>query len=216
MAVIAFVAAGIICTCAGCESGVQERVRLFNDDGVHQFQQGSFQAARESFTFALELQPEDPAMIYNLGQCCDRLGDLTGAEKCYRDCLRLANQHADCRHALASLLHRTGRRIEATGMTQEWLEANPGLADAYALEGWRLRQDNALPAAQGRLQQALAIDPHNVRALTELGVLYEQMNMPERAFVLYERALVKKPHFPEVTQRLESLRARNVRRPLPD
>jgi hypothetical protein len=49
-----------------------------------------------------------------------------------------------------------------------------------------------------------------------LGILYENMNMPERSAVLYERALAKDPNQPEVTARLTSLRAKKIGRPLPD
>jgi tetratricopeptide (TPR) repeat protein len=207
--------AGLICL-AGCETTTQERAREFNEDGVHLFHQGNYQSARESFALALETRPEDPALLYNLGRCCDRLGDWPKAELYYQQCLKGAPNHGDCRHSLAVMFYRTGRKAEASRMIQDWLGEQPNLADAYALDGWRLRQDNALPDAQGRLHQALAIDAHNVRANVELGILYESLNMPERAAVLYERALAKDPHQPEVARRLDSLRLKRVGKPLPD
>lgn len=209
-------AAAALSALAGCETAAQQRVRHYNADGVHLFQQGQYQSARDSFAAALELQSEDPALFYNLGQCCDRLNDNVRAEQYYLQCLQRSANHADCRHALAVLLVRTGRKPQAASMIHDWLTQQPKLADAYALDGWRLRQDNALSDAQGRLQQALALDPHNVRANVELGILYEAMNLPERSAVLYERALARNPNQPEVSQRLVSLRARKIGRPLPD
>ena len=52
-------------------------------------------------------------------------------------------------------------------------------------------------------------------ALTELGVLYEKMNLPERSLVLYERALVEDPNQFEVRERVEKLKARGIDKPLP-
>src|SRR5438445_7240786 len=202
---LAVLAAAALCGFAGCETASQERVRQYNADGVHLFQQGNYQDARESFALALELQPEDAALCYNLGQCCDRLGDTVRAEQHYLQCLQRSTNHADCRHALAVLLYRTGRKTEATSMIEDWLTRQPNLADAYALDGWRLRQDNALPDAQGRLQQALALDPHNVRANVELGILYEAINLPERSAVLYQRALAQNPNQSELAARLLSI-----------
>lgn len=201
---------------SGCESPGQERVKQFNADGVHLFGQGQYQAARESFALALELHPEDATLLYNLGQCCDRLGDRAKAEQHYRQLLARSPNHGDGRHALAALLYRAGRKEEAAQMIRDWLEGQPNRADAYALDGWRLRQDNALPDAQGRLHQALALDPHNVRANVELGILYETMSLPERSLVLYQRALEKNPNQPDVSRRLDTLRLRKVSRPLPD
>src|SRR5438445_13490992 len=165
---LAVLAAAALCGFAGCETASQERVREYNADGVHLFQQGNYPDARESFALALELQPEDPALFYNLGQCCDRLGDALKAEQYYWQCLQRSANHADCRHALAVLLYRTGRKMDANRMIEDWLAGQPTLAGPYALDGWRLRQEGALPDAQGRLHQALELDAKNGHALAEL------------------------------------------------
>jgi Tfp pilus assembly protein PilF len=83
-------------------------------------------------------------------------------------------------------------------------------------DGWRLRQDGDLLQAQARLQQALELDPQNSRALVELGILYELMERPGRALVLYEKALRHDPNQADVSLRVEALRARGVKNPLPD
>ena len=201
---------------SGCETTEQERLRQFNDDGVLRFRQGDFKGAHESFTEALALKPEDPNILYNLGQCCERQGDWKQTEKFYRDALAKSENHEESRHALEVLLYRTGRKADADRMIQDWLARQPTLAGPYAEDGWRLRQENALPQAQARLQQALAIDPHHVRALTELAILYEQLNMPERALVTYERALAQNPQQIDIVEHVNQLRLRNVHRPLPD
>ena len=101
-------------------------------------------------------------------------------------------------------------------MIQDWLQRSPELPGPYTLEGWRLRQLRAYPAAQQRLQQALQIDPHYGPALVELGIVYEELNLPERSLVLYERALTRNPQQPDVAERLETLRRQHVGRPKPD
>jgi tetratricopeptide (TPR) repeat protein len=124
--------------------------------------------------------------------------------------------HTEARHAYVSLLYRTGRVDQANELIDQWLREHPDLADTYALDAWRLRQQNAIPQAHGRLQQALAIDPQHARALTELALVYEQTGMPDRAIVLYERIVARDPQQHEVRQRLDSLRSRGIGRPLPE
>src|SRR5262249_1504362 len=124
---------------AGCETTGEQRAREFNEDGVLLFRQGDYRSARENFELALATRPEDPALLYNLGQTCDRLGDWPKAEQYYQQCLKSSPNHADCRHALAVMLYRTGRKEEAGRMIQDWLADQPNLADAYALAGWRRR-----------------------------------------------------------------------------
>lgn len=201
---------------AGCQTTADLRVKEFSDDGIQMFARGNFPAARDSFEAALTLTPQDPGLLYNLGQCYDRLGDWRKAEQYYLTCLQLAPTHGDARQAQASLLYRTGRTDEANRLILEWLQQQPNLADAYVLDAWRLRQDKALPQAQGRLQQALALEPNNRRALVELGIIYEMLAMPERALALYERALIVDPRQPEIAERVAQMHAKGIQRPLPD
>jgi Flp pilus assembly protein TadD len=205
----------IICL-GGCESASQERLRDYNQDGIYLFQRGDYAAARESFQAALALKSDDPALLYNLGECYDRLGDPVKAERTYRQCLLEAPNHADCRHALASMLVRVGRRDDATRLVEDWLAREPRLAAAYAEDGWLWHQAGDLPRAQTRLQQALELDPHEPRALVELALVYEAMQRPDRAVALYERVLERDPRQTEVIKRLNRLRSQGARQPQPD
>ena len=113
--------AGLAVLAAGCAApgGVTERVRDYNEDGVHLYQQGSYAGARDTFRAALALQPGDPNLLYNLAQCHDRLGQAAQAEQLYQDCLRSAPNHPECRHALTLLLVNSGRRGEAARMVDD-------------------------------------------------------------------------------------------------
>ncbi|HWY87173.1 MAG TPA: tetratricopeptide repeat protein, partial [Gemmataceae bacterium] len=73
-----------------------------------------------------------------------------------------------------------------------------------------------LPQAQGRLQQALELEPNNRRALVEMGIIYEMLARPDRALALYERALMVDPRQPELADRVAQMRAKGIQRPLPD
>lgn len=202
---------------AGCATtATSERVQVYNDDGVYLFAQGQYRPALECFELALTLQPNDAGLLFNAGQCHDRLGQRDIAEKYYLESLQHSAKHVEARQAYVALLHKTGRADKANQLIDEWLQQQPDLADVYVLDAWRLRQQNAIPQAHGRLQQALALDPHHSRALTELAIIYEQTGMPDRAYVLYERILARDARQYEIAQRLEQLRAKGVSRPLPE
>lgn len=200
----------------GCETTLEERARDYNNDGIHLFQHGNYGGARESFQAALVLKPEDADLFFNIGQCYERQGDTAKAERYYNDCLQRLPNHAACRFALAGLMVRDGRLSESARMTADWLIREPKRADPYALDGFLWHQAGDLPRAQGRLQQALEIEPGNVRALTEMALLYEALHRPERAVVLYERVLVREPSNPEVTRRLNGLLTNGAGRPQPE
>jgi len=201
---------------AGCADTNQERLQLLSEDGVFLFKKGDYDNARQSFEAALKIQPDDQALMYNVGQCYDRVGNAEKAEKVYKDLLGAYPNHAPCRHALAVLLFRQGRRKEADDMVDGWLASQPRRADAYVEDGWRLRQDGDLLQAQARLQQALNLEPQNVRALVEMAILYEVLGRPSRALDLYDRALKLDPQQPEVAEHAGQLHAKGLSRPLPD
>lgn len=201
---------------ASCLPSSQELVVQYNEDGVLLFERGEFDHARQSFEAARRLAPEDQAILYNLGQCHDRLGDAARAEYLYRECLARAANHAACRHALAMLWVRGGRQPEAERMIEDWLAREPKLSSPYAEDGWLWHLRGDLPRAQSRLQQALQIDPHDQRALAELALIYEEMQRSDRALVLYERILDVNPRQPEIARHLEELRARGAKPPKPD
>ena len=200
----------------GCVSTNDERWRLINDDGLQLFAKGNYTDALDSFDYALTFRPNDPVLIYNAAQCHDRLGGVKKAEELYAYCLQLDAKHGDARLAIVALKYRTNRVAEANQQIQDWLRLEPENADPYVADAWRLRQEKALPQANVRLQQALSLDKHNRRALTELAILYELQGTPDRAYVLYERILQREPHQIEIAERLEQLKAKGVQRPLPN
>src|SRR6266545_1576776 len=148
----------------GCAPTSQDRVRDYSLDGHAQYRQGRYADARASFEAALALKPDDVPLLFNVGQCCDRLGDAARAERAYAACLEREPNHAASRHALCALMVRDGRSDEAVRMVEAWLAREPKLAAAYAADGWLWHQAGDLPRAQARLQQALELDPHDVHA----------------------------------------------------
>jgi Flp pilus assembly protein TadD len=200
----------------GCAALEVDRAREYNEDGVLLYEGGEYGHALESFRMALALRPKDPGLVYNIGQCYDRMGDVARAEQTYAECLKLDPNHAACRHALVVLQVRQGRRDEATRAVQEWLAREPKLPAPYVEDAWLCEQLGDLPRAERCLQQALEQSPSDAHALTELAVLNEKLQRPDRALVLYERSLEEEPHQPDVAERLRRLRSQGVQPPRPD
>jgi tetratricopeptide (TPR) repeat protein len=201
---------------AGCEHADQERLHQYADVGVQAYASGDYAAAQLSFQAALTMRSDDPNLLYNLGRCYEQQHDHVRAEDSYEACLKQDANHAECRHALARLWWNTGKRDRASEMIQKWLTEQPRLAAAYAHEGWRLHQENDLPSAQARLQQALRLEPRNSLALVELAAVYEKMELPDRSLVLYQRVLEQEPSRHDVIDRINALKAQGVGPPLPD
>ncbi len=80
-------------------------------------------------------------------------------------------------------------------------------------EGWHMRATAFYNAdlygpAVADLERALALNPNNYRAIFGLGTILEMFGDEKRAFEAYARAKAIHPHFEEVVQALDRLRAR--------
>jgi tetratricopeptide (TPR) repeat protein len=212
----AFCLALVLLALGACAPTAQDRVREYSEYGLRDYRQGKFGDAREDFGAALAISPNDPDLTYNLGRCHERLGNLDEAERLYRACLERASDHPAARHAWTVLLVETGRQKQAVVMVETWLRAKPRLAGPYIEDGWLRARDGDLDSARARYQQALNIEPRNARALVELAHVYEKLDRPDRAVVLYERALLADPNQPAITRLVSELRAKGVGQPRPD
>jgi tetratricopeptide (TPR) repeat protein len=201
---------------ASCTSTDQNHWRLINDEGVALFGKGAYREALENFDYALVLHAGDPVLLFNCAQCYERLGQDKSAEQYYVACLKSDPKNGDAHLAVVMLKYRTGRVGEACQDIRAWLTQAPNSADALVADAWRLRQEKNYPQAQGRLQEALSRDLDNRRALTELAILDELQGMPDRAFVQYERIIERDPSQVEIRERLELLKTKGVKRPLPN
>ena len=111
---------------------------------------------------------------------------------------------------------RQNRASDATRLIEEWLVRQPKSAEALAADGWLWHHIGDLPRAQARLQQSLDVDPQTSLALAELGTVYEEMQRPDRALVLYQRSLARDPQQPEVGKRVQFLLAKGAKAPQPE
>jgi Tfp pilus assembly protein PilF len=200
--------AGLAWAVAGCAAPeLQERVRDYNDDGVFLYRRGAYDQARLTFEAALKMKPDDPNLLYNLGECHARLGHVDQAERFFQDCLKQESNHVDCRHALAVLYYDKGDRPAAVRMVAEWKTRQPDKSAPCTEDGYLWHRYGDLPQAVVVLEHALELDPNDVRALAELASVYEDMHRADRAVVLYEQALRIKPHQPDIEERLKQLQA---------
>src|SRR5262245_20307610 len=110
----------VLLVLAGCAPLNDDRQRLFTEDGVWLYHRGQFREARECFEAALQLDPGNADLAYNLGQCHDRLGQRGKAEELYRACLARSPNHAEAWHGLTVLLYETDRKAEATQRVRDW------------------------------------------------------------------------------------------------
>jgi tetratricopeptide (TPR) repeat protein len=195
----------------GCN---QMNSQALNSEGVRLFQQGNYQQAAGQFQRAVAADPRSGTSYYNLAASLHKSGKMTGrqedlvqAERYYNQCLEYDPNHAECYRGLAVLLSETGRQDAAYRLLEGWAARSPQLADPRIELARLLEESNNLEQASSRLVEALAIDPHNSRALTALGRLREVSGDRAQALANYQRSLSINRFQPEIAARVAALQA---------
>ena len=202
-----------VCCCAGtgCQSFLANGQIA---DGRREYQQGNFQAAIQRFSQATYTNAQNPNGYYNLGVAYHQLGRkenraeyLTQAESYYHQCLDRDKDHVECHRALAVLLTQQNRSPEAFRLMEGWVTTSPTAAEAR-VELARLYEDfGDSQTAKTHLQEAVARDPRNSRALAALGRIHEKSGNVTQALADYQRALEYNRFQPELQQRVIALQS---------
>lgn len=209
------IALGLIALCAVAASGCSQMTsQALNAEGVRLYQAGNYQQAADQFQRAIASSPKSATSYYNLAAALHKSGKLTGrqedlaqAERLYNQCLEYDPNHAECYRGLAVLLAETGRTDASFRLLQGWAARSPKLADPRIELARLLEEQNNPQLASARLVEALAIDPHNSRALTALGRLREVSGDRTQALADYQRSLAINRFQPEVSARVAALQA---------
>ncbi|HEX5043361.1 MAG TPA: tetratricopeptide repeat protein [Candidatus Polarisedimenticolaceae bacterium] len=107
------------------------------------------------FRHGLARYPQDPVMQYDLGLALERQGDLAGAERHYRESLRVRPRSAQGLNNLGNVLHRQGRVEEARALYERALTLRPGWPLALNNLGNALRSLGRPDEAIARYREAL-------------------------------------------------------------
>lgn len=115
--------------------------------------------------------------------------------------------------ASADLLLERGREALDDGDATAAIEHLTALTDHAPdfAEGWHLRASaffgvERFGMAAADLEHALTLNPNNYEAIYGLGLIFEIVGQPDKAFQAYERALSIHPHHEEVTNAVNRLK----------
>jgi tetratricopeptide (TPR) repeat protein len=93
------------------------------DAGLKLYRRGRYAAALEKFQEAYEAKPH-PVVLYNIGKCYERLGDIPKALRNYRDYLRLEPDAKD-KDAVTSAIAALEGRLKQQGVQQVLVTTDP-------------------------------------------------------------------------------------------
>ena len=163
--------------------------------GIAQDGLAKFDAAVNSYTKALSIQPNTPDLHFNLGIALTNLGRLDEAENHYRKTIALQNQFFEAYGNLGTILQKQGKLDEAIDNYRKALSINEDPRGHFNL-GTALRDEGKLDEAIIHFRRAISMFPNYADAHNYLGeCLRDQGNM-EEAVKSYLDTLKLNPNHP--------------------
>ena len=185
------------------EVSSEEAAELNLQLGVGYLRQNDWQAAQRKLEKAIELQPDLVPAHITLALVYEQLGDGPGADRHYRQAVKLAPRDPDALNSLAAFLCRQeGQREEALSYFDRAIDVP--LSEKFSNKA--VLNTNAgvcvkpldFERAETYLRAALAVDGNFTPALVQMAdVAYERKNfLQSRAFL--ERYIAAAPTTPAV------------------
>ena len=113
---------------------------------------------------ALEIRPDFPASLLNLGNAYDAYGALNEAVACFVEALKLQPEFPEALFGLGDTLRALGKLEGAIETYLQALGLRPDVLEAFIVLGDMLVEAEDSEGAISAYQAALNIDPENVEA----------------------------------------------------
>jgi eukaryotic-like serine/threonine-protein kinase len=141
------------------------------------------------FQAAVAVAPGDPVPHVNLGNALFDRTDLGGAEREYREVIRLDTNYAIAHDNLGNVLERRGDLGGAEREHREAIRLDPNYARAHDNLGVVLERRGDLGGAEREYREAIRLGPNSASAHNSLGWVLEQKGDLDGALACYKEAL---------------------------
>jgi Tfp pilus assembly protein PilF len=127
--------------------------------GLKAFDAGNFADARKSFEAATKKNPSDYGAFLDLGQTCQKLGDVPSAEAAYKGALAAQPNLEPAAAELAALYSGDGHPDDAMAVAKSALAAHPGSGPLHAALAIALATRGDQDPAKQEFDQAIQLTP---------------------------------------------------------
>jgi Flp pilus assembly protein TadD len=133
--------------------------------------------------------PAEAEALFFQGNRCMEAGDISGAEKCFRNAVQIAPHFAEAYANLALMLDWQGATGEAEVYYRRSIELNPAYPETHLNLGALLAKMKRFHEAEAAYSQSIACRPHAPAGWSNLGVLYACMKREGAAEQCYRTAI---------------------------
>ncbi|WFB35173.1 tetratricopeptide repeat protein [Kiritimatiellota bacterium B12222] len=152
-----------------------DRAERYNLLGVKALDQLRYPEAQVNFKIAIQSNPVDPELHFNLAKSYLAMGQMVQGEMSIKKTLELNAEHVDALLLLAELMERRENRVEAFDLAQQALALEPDNLRAVRLNAGLSAANGDKETTRRLMDQLYAQSMNNVDILTFLGRLEMQV-----------------------------------------
>jgi Flp pilus assembly protein TadD len=167
--------------------------RDFFADGSAAAGEGRHLDAMGHFQRALQKNPEDVRVLLAMGDTMAALGQVHGAEVCYRRVLAHAPGRREALAHCANLLRRQDRNADVIALLEPAVACDADDADLRLLLGSAFRDVGDWLGAENQFSEALRLSPGNPVAFSGLAALLAARGATDAALAAYDAILAGDP-----------------------
>lgn len=156
-------------------------------------QQDNDVLARQWLHTALELEPESPKALFQLGLTCKRAGEPESALAFFSRVLAQEAGHAQAWSEQAYLQLKAGKSHAAIDSYDRYLALRPGDAVALYNRGMALHAEERYAEAADSYRQAIAADPQFAAAYNNLATTLSKLGAHDDALAAHQRSMELAP-----------------------
>lgn len=156
-------------------------------------QRGDIDKAQQLCTTLCEQTPDDPEAWFILGAIYGAIPDYPEAERCCKNALALAPEHAMLRFNLAVALLKQEKCSEAIEQLEHALALHPTFADAYRELGNAQSMIGEPLSAILSYQKSIELDPGSATSFINLGNTYQNLDRLDDAAESFQQAIELQP-----------------------
>ena len=183
--------------CATDKAFRQKQSRAARDLGERYLARNDTSKALEQFLKALEINPDDPYLHYDLALTYDMKGVLDKAAHHLKEAIELKPDYSDAYNYLGFVYFRQGRVDEAIESYNKALDNLLYMSpqDAHLNLGVAYLSIKQYQKAKVHLEEAIRLVPDFAAAYNSLGKTYEGLRQYDKARSAYEKALEFNPEY---------------------
>ena len=187
---------------AAALTDLQRQVRALLDQAVTLHRAGTLDEAEALYRRVLDLDPQEPNALTNIGTICFQRGQLEAGIPFLEASLKAKPAQPNALSNLANGLTMLGRFAEARTACEQAVALQPDNADAHNNLGNALRELGDIDGAAASYERAFALDPTMASALGNEATLLRADKRLEAAEAVLRRALAAAPAYADAWNEL--------------